>query len=169
MDEKSTEKIAILILEKSGLIKNRADLIHIIENELLIIYSELDSSKIPESNSDDPVIYYEPVVSIIDLVAGGQIYTPFYKLITIEERSFIRKITNGQDFYINVERGKGRNFFQNWTFEYFFDKKVLNFTNDISLRFSFEVGVRDPYPFKIYGKNINQETYTKLENYVINI
>ena len=169
MEKITSTYLAELILKNSGLIKNRADLVLLVEEELSTIYSELDSSKPPEYAIENPPVYYEPVVTIFDLVSGGQIYTPLYKLISIEQRSFIRKITQNEDFYINIERGKRHSFNQKWKFNFKFRNKILQSGRDISFDFDLEIGVRDPFPYNIYITNFDDNLINDLYEYLISI
>ena len=158
MDTLNTQSIALLILKKSGVLEYRPDLINFLENELSIIYSEIDNSKPPELKQDEPMVYYKPVLTLLDLVAGGQIFTPLYKLISIDERSFIRKITHHNDFYVNVERGSKNNFIQTWTFN-----------DDLKFKFFTEIGVRSPFPYKIYTSIIDEILIEQLYYHIKNL
>ena len=169
MDTLNTQSIALLILKKSGVLEYRPDLINFLENELSIIYSEIDNSKPPELKQDEPMVYYKPVLTLLDLVAGGQIFTPLYKLISIDERSFIRKITHHNDFYVNVERGSKHNFIQTWTFNFIFEKKLFNIEDDLKFKFFTEIGVRSPFPYKIYTSNIDEILIEQLYDHIKNL
>jgi len=144
MENEIEIKLASMILNKSGILANRADLIYELEKELEVIYSELDDF-IDNSLVRLPAEYYEEVQTIFDLISNGSINPTLYKLQSNQERNFLRKITNNEDFYVDVQRGRGFNFTQTWHFDFnlIVNKKSLNFS------FSSNFGIRDPYPYEI--------------------
>jgi hypothetical protein len=109
--EENEIEIIKIILNKSGILENRSLLILELEEELATIYSELDDATKP-SITETPIQYYSEVETEFDLISNGEIHRSLYKVLTKEQRLFLRKITHSEDFYFNVHRGEGFNFTQ---------------------------------------------------------
>ena len=168
MTEENEIEIAMTILNKAGIIENRALIVFELEEELATIYSELDDATKP-SSSDTPIQYYSEVQTEFDLIANGEIHRSLYKVLTKEQRSFLRKITHHEDFYINVNRGEGYNFVQEWYFNISLKKDDFLLDYDEHISFSLRVGVRDLFPFEIEIDYFsNQIEYKKLLNHFKN-
>ena len=148
MTEENEIEIAMTILNKAGILENRALIVFELEEELATIYSELDDATTP-SSSDTPIQYYSEVQTEFDLISNGEIHRSLYKVITKEQRSYLRKITHHEDFYINVNRGEGYNFVQEWYFNIRLKKEDFLLDYDEHFSFSIKVGVRDLYPYEI--------------------
>ena len=168
MTEENEIEIAMTILNKAAIIENRALIVFELEEELATIYSELDDATTP-SNSDTPIQYYSEVQTEFDLISNGEIHRSLYKVITKEQRSFLRKITHHEDFYLNVNRGEGYNFVQEWYFNIKLKKEDFLLDYDEHISFSLRVGVRDLFPFEIEIDYFsNQIEYNKLLNHFKN-
>jgi len=169
MTEEKEIEIATTILNKAGILENRALIIFELEEELATIYSELDDATLP-SSSDTPIQYNSEVQTEFDLISNGEINRSLYKFITKEQRSFLRKITHHEDFYLNVNRGEGYNFVQEWYFNIKLKKEDFLLDFDEHISFSLRVGVRDLYPYEIeidyFTKQIE---YSTLLNYFKNL
>ena len=168
MTEENEIEIAMTILNKAGIIENRALIVFELEEELATIYSELDDATTP-SSSDIPIQYYSEVQTEFDLISNGEIHRSLYKVITKEQRSFLRKITHHEDFYLNVNRGEGYNFVQEWHFNIRLKKEDFLLDYDEHISFSLRVGVRDLFPFEIEIDYFsNQIEYSTLLNHFKN-
>ena len=148
MTEENEIEIAMTILNKAGILENRALIVFELEEELATIYSELDDATTP-SSSDTPIQYYSEVQTEFDLISNGEIHRSLYKVITKDQRSYLRKITHHEDFYINVNRGEGYNFVQEWYFNIRLKKEDFLLDYDEHISFSLRVGVRDLFPYEI--------------------
>ena len=169
MTEKNEIEIAMTILNKAGIIENRALIVFELEEELATIYSELDDATTP-SSSDTPIQYYSEVQTEFDLISNGEIHRSLYKVITKEQRSFLRKITHHEDFYLNVNRGEGYNFVQEWYFNIKLKKEDFLLDYDEHISFSLRVGVRDLFPYEIeIDYFTNQIEYSTLLNHFKNL
>jgi len=168
MTEENEIEIAMTILNKAGIIENRALIVFELEEELATIYSELDDATTP-SSSDTPIQYYSEVQTEFDLISNGEIHRSLYKVITKEQRSFLRKITHHEDFYINVNRGEGYNFVQEWYFNIRLKKEDFLLEYDKNISFYLRVGVRDLFPYEIEIDSFtNQIEYSTLLNHFKN-
>jgi hypothetical protein len=168
MTEENEIEIAMTILNKAGILENRALIVFELEEELATIYSELDDATTP-SSSDTPIQYYSEVQTEFDLIANGEIHRSLYKILTKEQRSFLRKITHHEDFYINVNRGEGYNFVQEWYFNISLKKDDFLLDYDEQISFSLRVGVRDLFPYEIEIEYFtNDIEYTSLLNHFKN-
>jgi hypothetical protein len=168
MTEENEIEIAMTILNKAGIIENRALIVFELEEELATIYSELDDATTP-SSSDTPIQYYSEVQTEFDLISNGEIHRSLYKVITKEQRSFLRKITHHEDFYINVNRGEGYNFVQVWYFNIRLKKEDFLLDYDKNISFYLRVGVRDLFPYEIEIDSFtNQIEYSTLLNHFKN-
>jgi hypothetical protein len=168
MTEENEVEIAMTILNKVGIIENRALIVYELEEELATIYSELDDATLP-SSSDTPIQYNSVVQTEFDLISNGEIHRSLYKVITKEQRSFLRKITHHEDFYINVNRGEGYNFVQEWYFNIRLKKEDFLLDYDKNISFYLRVGVRDLFPYEIEIDSFtNQIEYSTLLNHFKN-
>jgi hypothetical protein len=168
MTEENEVEIAMTILNKVGIIENRALIVYELEEELATIYSELDDATLP-SSSDTPIQYNSEVQTEFDLISNGEIHRSLYKFITKEQRSFLRKITHHEDFYLNVNRGEGYNFVQEWHFNFRLKKEDFLLEYDEHISFSLRLGVRDLFPFEIEIHYFtNQIEYSTLLNHFKN-
>jgi len=168
MTEENEIEIAMTILKKAGILENRALIVFELEEELATIYSELDDATTP-SSSDTPIQYYSEVQTEFDLISNGEIHRSLYKVITKEQRSFLRKITHHEDFYINVNRGEGYNFVQEWYFNIRLKKEDFLLDYDKNISFYLRVGVRDLFPYEIEIDSFtNQIEYSTLLNHFKN-
>jgi hypothetical protein len=169
MTEENEIEIAMTILNKAAIIENRALIVFELEEELATIYSELDDATTP-SSSDTPIQYYSEVQTEFDLISNGEIHRSLYKVITKEQRSFLRKITHHEDFYLNVNRGEGYNFVQEWYFNIKLKKEDFLLDYDEHISFSLRVGVRDLFPYEIeIDYFTNQIEYSTLLNHFKNL
>ena len=155
-------KIAEFILQKTGFIDHRAELINEIEDELATIYSELDNNLNLSFNADEPPRYYQEVETIFDMVSNGEIHKSFYNNQSKNQRMFLKSITNNQDFYVNVRRGKGFNFSQYWDFNLSLNKSNFNIEYDEQLSFELHVGIREPFPYEIQMKSRTSDITSKI-------
>ena len=74
-----------------------------------------------------------------------------------------------EDFYINVNRGEGYNFVQEWYFNIRLKKEDFLLDYDEHISFSLRVGVRDLFPFEIEIDYFsNQIEYSTLLNHFKN-
>jgi hypothetical protein len=169
MTEEIEIKIAATILNKSGILENRALIVLELEDELATIYSELDDATTP-SDSDEPIQYYTEVQTEFDLISNGEIHRSLYKVQSKEQRFFLRKITHNEDFYLNVTRGEGYNFVQEWNFNFCLKKQDFSIDYDDYFSFSFRVGVRDLYPYEIEVESANNSIgHEKIFKYFLNL
>ena len=169
MTEENEIEIAMTILNKAAIIENRALIVFELEEELATIYSELDDATTP-SSSDTPIQYYSEVQTEFDLISNGEIHRSLYKVITKEQRSFLRKITHHEDFYLNVNRGEGYNFVQEWYFNIKLKKEDFLLDYDEHISFSLRVGVRDLFPYEIeIDYFTNKIEYSTLLNHFKNL
>ena len=156
MSENVDIDIAKIILNKSGILENRALIVHELEEELATIYSELDNS-IEKNDSDTPIRYSSDVQTEFDLISNNEIHRSLYKVQTKEQRLFLRKITHHEDFYFTVTRGEGFNFVQEWDFNLLLKKEDFMFDYNRNFSFKIMVGVRDIFPYEI-------ETYSYIDD-----
>ena len=168
MTENIKIQIAETILNNAGILENRALIVLELEEELATIYSELDDATTP-SNSDEPIQYYTEVQTEFDLISNGEIHRSLYKVQSKEQRFFLRKITHNEDYYLNVTRGKGHNFVQEWSFSFCLKKQEFSIEYDDYFSFSFRVGVRDLFPYEIEVESANNQIdHEKILKYFLN-
>ncbi len=141
-------KIAEEILQKSGFLTHRAALADAIESELFSIYSELDSGR-PSSRTEEPATYQKTVQTVVDLIANREIYRVLYLLQDKRERAFFKKITQNEDFYVKVIRGRGNDFTQYWHFNFPIGKNEDGTAWSGLFALTLRMGVRDTYPYEI--------------------
>lgn len=148
MTEEKEVEIANFILNKAGILENRALIIFELEEELANIYSELDDEEISIIR-EKPIEYYSEVQTEFDLVSNGEIHRSLNKALTKEQKLFLKKITNSEDFYFSVQRGAGLNFSQEWCFDISFKKEDFSIDRDVQFSFTVRVGIRDLFPYEI--------------------
>jgi len=154
------------ILMKSGFLSNRSQIINSVEDELFTIYSEFDSGHVAE-RSEDPAKYKKKIQTVVDLISNSSIYRSLYLLQTKDERIFLKKVTQSEDFYVKVERGSGNDLCQYWYFNFPIKKTETKTEWAAFFSFTFRVGVRDTYPYEIIMlKNIDKEMF---ESFVFNL
>lgn len=162
MSSISEVDLAKEILLRSGFLLNRSVVVDSVEIELFTIYSEFDSG-IAAERGEEPATYEKIIQTVVDLISNNSIHKSLYLAQTKDERAFLKKMAQGEDFYVKVNRGSGKDLCQYWHFD-FPVKKTEDKTGWAALfSFTFRVGIRDTYPYEItFKKHLGEEMFESL-------
>ncbi len=118
----SDNEVAQIIFQKTGIIENKGVLVEIIENEIRIeMMDRFDLIKLQPVDINEPIKYGEEANTCFDLFCAGQIQNKFYKLISSEQRSYIRGLTANESIFLNVCRTD--DLIQKWEINFNFSDK----------------------------------------------
>jgi len=148
MADLTDQDIISSILEKTGIIENKSLLVEIIEDEVkLEMMERFDVVEIKPTNDNDPLTYGLDASTYFDLYCASRIQPRFYKTITSAQRSFIRQLTANDSFFFDVTRTD--DFVQLWEINLEMSDSAAETYQVKQLRFTLEIGIRDPYPMVV--------------------
>jgi hypothetical protein len=148
MADLTDQDIISSILEKTGIIENKSLLVEIIEDEVkLEMMERFDVVEIKPTNDNDPLTYGLDASTYFDLYCASRIQPRFYKTINSAQRSFIRQLTANDSFFFDVTRTD--DFVQLWEINLELSSSAAETYQVKQLRFTVEIGIRDPYPMVV--------------------